>query len=129
MSFGFGVKDRGRKESKIAGGAGNIETARECDRLSSVDRFGASKFFEIALYKVGDTKQNLRSLCRGFFRPDNKRLLCGRDRGFDIARIAVCNLRVRLSGRRFEVVQILPLAGSANCPPIKFLIFANSVCM
>jgi hypothetical protein len=46
------------------------------------------EFFQITLNQVGDTEQKFRSLCCGFFRPINKRLLCRRDSGFDVARVS-----------------------------------------
>ena len=107
VRFGFGVQDRGCEEAEIARGARNIEAARERERFARVDRFGARQFFQIALDQVGDAEKNSRSLRRGCVRPIRERFLGRGDRQLDVAAVAVGDLRIRLAGRRLDVVEIL----------------------
>jgi hypothetical protein len=106
MRFGFRVQNCRCKEAKIARGARNIQCARQRKRLARVDRFGARQFFQITLNQVGDTEQKFRSLCCGFFRPINKRLLCRRDSAFDVADVASRDLRIRFASRRLDIVEV-----------------------
>jgi hypothetical protein len=64
------------------------------------------EFFQITLNQVGDTEQKFRSLSRGFFSPANKRLLCRSDSGFDIAGVAIRDLRIRFASRRLDIVEV-----------------------
>ena len=102
------MQDRGREESKIAGGARNVERARERHWFASVDRLGACELFQITLNQVGDAQENFRALRRRFSRPFRKRLLRCSDGKVDIARVAVRDLRVGFSRCGFDVVEITP---------------------
>ena len=103
----LGVQDRGREEAEIARGARNIEAARERERFAGVDRFGSREFFEIALDQVGDAQENARPLRRRRARPFGKRFVCGGHGQFDIATVAIRDLRIRLAGGRLDIVEIL----------------------
>src|SRR5213595_3598962 len=88
MRFGFRVQNRRSKEAEITG--------------------GARKLFQIAFDQVRDTQQKFRSLHCGFFRPINKRLFCGRRSGVYVACVAIGDMRIWFSGRRLDIVEVLP---------------------
>jgi hypothetical protein len=54
MGFRFRVQDRRREEPEIAGGARNIESPGERERLTRVDRLSAREFIEVTFDQIGD---------------------------------------------------------------------------
>src|SRR5437588_2521254 len=106
VRFRFGVQDRGREEAEIAGGAWNVERSRKRERLPRIDRLSSRDLFEIALDQIGDAQKNPRPLLRRRARPIRERLLRRGHGKIDIAAVAVRGLRIRLSRRWLNVVQI-----------------------
>jgi len=107
VRFVLGVQDRGREKSEIAGRARNVQRARERDWFAGVDRFRAREFFQIALDQIGDAQKDLRSFLARCFGPVSECFLRRGDRKIDIFFSAIGDLRVRLAGRRLDVVQVL----------------------
>ena len=105
------MQDRGREKAEICNSARNIERTRERQGFAGVDRFGTRQLLEIALDQIGDAQKNPRPLLRRRARPIRERLLRRGHGKIDIARVAVRNLRVRLSCRRLDIVEIFPANG------------------
>ena len=108
MRFGFRCRIAVAKKRKLLAARGISRVRASESGLPVYDRFGPCEFFQIALDQLGDTEQKFRSLCRGFFRPINKRLLCRRDGGFDVARVAIRDLRIGFASRRLDIGKVLP---------------------
>jgi hypothetical protein len=106
MCLRFGVEDRGRKETKAARRSWNIESARDRERLPGVDRFSSRNYLQITLDQFSDAQKNACPFRRWFSRPIRKRRLRCRDCEIDITSVTSCHLRVWLSGRRFDVIEI-----------------------
>src|SRR6266446_1977429 len=106
VRFRFGVKNRRGKKTEVGDGAWNVERSRKRERLPRIDRLGSRELLEIALDQIGDAQKNPRPLLRRRARPIRERFL---RRGYckiDIAAVAVRDLRIRLSRRRLNVVEI-----------------------
>ena len=108
VRFRFGVENRRREKTEIAGRAWNVERARERHWFARVDRLSVCELFQIPLDQVGDAQENVRPLRRWCSRPIRERLFGRGHRKIDVPRVAVCDLRIGLSRGRLDVVEVPP---------------------
>jgi uncharacterized membrane protein YphA (DoxX/SURF4 family) len=106
VRFVFGVENCRREKTKVAGRPRNIERARKRNRFAGIDRLRARELFQIALDEIGNAQKDLRSFLARCFGPVGECILRRSHGKIDIFFPAVGNLRVRLAGRRLDIVEI-----------------------
>src|SRR5688500_16009324 len=93
MRYAGVVKNRGGEEPEVRDRTGNVQPARQGDRLAAVVTFETRKLLEVLLDEICEPNQELRSLSHRGAGPTRKSGSRCTHRRIDIARIAVWNLR------------------------------------
>src|SRR5688572_31761122 len=105
------MQNSGGEEAEIAGRPRNVEAPRQRKRLAGIDRFGARELLEIALNEIGNPQKKPGPVGRRRAGPFRKRLLSRGHGQFDVAAIALRDLRIRLAGRWLDVLQVFSAGG------------------
>src|SRR5205814_6547173 len=69
------VQDRGGEEAEVRDRAGDVEGARQRQRLAAVFRFELRELVEVFFDQIGELQQQRRAVRRGGTRPRRKRAL------------------------------------------------------